>query len=206
MEHEYNFKAATPLVDAVFTQLPVMAAVATEPLAFASKPFKELGVVALLHLRPTLIAMVAGWIGLGLDPGSILVVAKTYDYPEGGYVRAALAAFGVQVASVTDLAQALPDFLERLGPKRFVVVEDGGHILPSVAGHPHLIGSIEQTTKGIRRTRLALGEPDTPVASLPASRFKCVFEPAHVARAGIAAIGGLIGGRGQLKKMNVTLF
>src|SRR4051794_17140076 len=71
-------------------KLPVMEAVAANRESQAKQPCQNLGIVALLHLRPTLVAIVKAWISLGANPHDLLVIAKAYNYPEGDIVRIAL--------------------------------------------------------------------------------------------------------------------
>ncbi|HVV61674.1 MAG TPA: hypothetical protein VHD14_07935, partial [Pseudolabrys sp.] len=185
--------------------LPVIAAVGANRDFQARRPCKELGIVALLHLRPTLVAMVKAWISLGADPQDLLIIAKVYNYPEGDVVRVVLRELGVTVVSVTDIGLAISVFLARLGDKRFMVIEDGGHVMPHVCNHPRLIGAIEQTTKGIRRCRAAIAKLRKPYLALPQSTFKQRFEPDHVARAATESIERLLAGHAQLGSMSVAV-
>lgn len=185
--------------------LPVIAAVSANCDFQAKQPCKGLGIVALLHLRPTLLAMVKAWVSLGAHPRDLLIIAKVYNYPEGDIVHIALRDLGVTVVSVTDIEQVLPAFVTQLGQKPFMVVEDGGHVMPYVYNHPRLIGGVEQTTKGVRRCRAAIAKFRKPHLSLPDSKFKQRFEPDHVARAASESIEHLLAGHTQLKSLNVAV-
>ena len=185
--------------------LPVIHAVGAYRPFQAQQPCSKLGIIVLLHLRPTLVAMAKAWISLGADPRDMLIVAKNYNYPEGDVVRIALRDLGVTVVSVNDIGPALPIFLSELGDKLFMVVEDGGHIMPHVHKHPRLVGAIEQTTKGVRRCRAAIAKSRKPHLSLPESKFKQRFEPDHVARAAVESIERLVAGHAYLAEMSVAV-
>lgn len=194
-----------PFLQKPVDKLPVIAAVSANREFRAKQPCANLGIVALLHLRPTLVAMVKGWVSLGADPHDLLIIAKVYNYPEGDIVRMALRDLEVTVVSVEDLDQALPAFLARLNDKPFIVVEDGGHVMPHVCNHPRLIGAVEQTTKGVRRCRAAIAKFRKPHLSLPDSKFKQRFEPDHVARAAADSIERLLAGHARLQSMSAAI-
>jgi adenosylhomocysteinase len=201
MEMTLHFLASP--VQATLNALPVITAVGDK--FQDEKPFKDLGIIALLHLRPTLVATVRAWNGLGTDPQHILIIAKEYNYTERDIVLAELHRLGVKVVSVQVIDEALQAFLATLGGKRFMVVEDGGHIMPHIYDHPRLIGGIEQTTKGLRRVRAAITKFQTPLLSLPDSKFKKDFEPDHVARASVESIERLLAGHAELRYMSVAI-
>ncbi len=73
-----NVEAIWPgLVRPGTAELPVITAVSNNREFVSRQPFADIGIVALLHQRPTLVEMVKGWLNLGALAKNILVVGKS---------------------------------------------------------------------------------------------------------------------------------
>ena len=77
-----------------------------------------------------------------------------------------------------------------------LIVEDGGFIVPEIHCRfkdliPHVIGTVEQTTRGIRNDS-AIAELQFPVISVATSKLKGTFEPQYIGKAVVENIKRLL--------------
>lgn len=197
--------APAPRPGAPYGCYGVIDAVARNVAASGARPFRDIDLVLLLHLRPSLLAIVRAVVALGAAPERILVFKKDYDYPELALVESELWRLGVVAVAIEHADEALEAFRSKAAGRPVIVVEDGGHVLPRIHADPLLLGGVEQTTKGMRRFREAVPTFDKPLLDLPASRFKQKFEPYHVAAASVAAIERALGDGLPLQDFDVAV-
>jgi len=171
-------------------RLPVLEAYTQ---SIGSRPFEGFWAVLLLHFLTDLPPFLQRFQQLGLDPRRTWLVRKPYQYRRVEEVTRELVARGYHVQQCTaaegteaPAKRALRDLSRELpGEARFFVVEDGGFITPLLhedefaAIRQRCIGTVEQTTKGLRaieRVRpLAI-----PVVSVAGSVLKLRLEAADV--------------------------
>lgn len=163
------------------------------------KPFAGLQGIFVLHYLTDLIPFAQAVLELGLEPeGSIFFYKSRYQYPHRPGVLKWLQGRGFTVRPVEEVSEYIDELEETLEANnpRFIVVEDGGYITPLLhrMDSPlanHVIGAVEQTTKGLRSTEdwgvAAGGAGDLeglmrfPLISIPDSRIKQKVEPPLIA-------------------------
>lgn len=163
------------------------------------KPFAGLRGIFVLHFLTDLIPFAQACLELGLEPaGSIFFFKSRYQYPHRPGVLDWLQGRGFAVRPVEEISHYIGETEKTLsaGGPRYIVVEDGGYFTPLLhrTGSPlagHVIGAVEQTTKGLRSTedwgREAGGPRDLdglmrfPLISIPDSKIKQKVEPPLIA-------------------------
>ncbi len=192
-----------------FTGFPVIETMCNHPDLIAKQPFRGVGGAFLLHPRPSMVALVSGAIGLGMEPARMTALVKQYDYPEREESVALLRDAGVQVACVSEGASAISDFAGRLGRKPFVVADDGGALTINVYSRPALlaraIGFVEQTTRGVWRVNDEVGRMRKPHLALPDSRLKPGLECIDVGEAIAEALENHLAGHIDLATSSVAI-
>jgi len=165
--------------------------------AKTSTAFNGKSVLMVLHFLSDLIPFVDALNGMGANYSDMVLIAKPYPYPKRDYVSQQLRRLGVRVyrASkeypVTDRAH---DVLRELSQatdfvkKQFVVIEDGGYFTPLLhrAEFKRLlkkcVGTVEQTTKGIRANEEIPGKLGIPILSVAKCSFKSRYESPEIGR------------------------
>lgn len=202
------------VVDAAADAVPLPRELETEP--FRSFPMLRLACSALkqklggtplgglrgifvLHFLTDLIPFAQACLELGLETdGSIFFYKSKYQYPHRPGVLDWLRGRGFAIRPVEEIHQYIAETettVEAVG-RRFMIVEDGGYFTPllhrtgSVLAD-HVIGAVEQTTKGLRATEdwacAAGGSRDFdgllrfPLISIPDSNIKQKVEPPLIA-------------------------
>ena len=203
-----------PLLDDPFKDLPVLGYINQDPDLRARQPFRGIGVVALLHMFPNCLATVKTWLDLGAEPDDVTVFYKQagYGYDSDDSVKSALRALGVCVLPVGKLNGEFFDQFEAQLTARdlqFIVCEDGGIAAPQILKKPSLLarclGFVEQTTKGLWRTKAVTARPAKPYLALPLSEFKQKFEPPHVALAFVRTFDTFLAGYRALRDMRIAV-
>ena len=203
-----------PLLADPFKDLPVLGFINQDPALRSQQPFRGVAVVALLHMFPNCLATVKTWLDLGAEPGDVTVFYKQagYGYDSDDSVKSALRVLGVNVLPVGKLTGEFLDRLESQLTERdlqFIVCEDGGIATPQILKRPSLlarcIGFVEQTTKGLWRTKAVTARPTKPYLALPLSEFKQKFEPPHVALAFVRTFDTFLAGYRALRDMRIAV-
>ena len=203
-------KSAVPIAELANT--PVLWRYALKPEFAAAKPFAGKRTLIALHALPNLTAFLAAMMMLGLDPAKTTVFVKGYNYGGKAAVLKWLKKHRFEVQSVDEIDA---DFLAELEAEvevsglPILIVEDGGYFSPKLHTlHPsllrHVVGIVEQTSRGRDNLLEAVGNDASriaaPVVSIPDSKLKQRFEPAHVANGILLALQNLIPtALGQLK-------
>lgn len=153
------------------------------------KPFKDKRVFFVLHFLKDLVPFVKAAERLGLEIEKSYFFYKDYPYPQREAMRKWLEGQHAVVQprsririNLEELAEISSGSIEKL-----LIVEDGGFFVPAIHREfpqlvPHVIGAIEQTTRGIRNAE-EVGELRLPVISVATSKLKSDYEPPYIARA-----------------------
>ncbi|MFW6114451.1 MAG: NAD(P)-dependent oxidoreductase, partial [bacterium] len=114
---------------------------------------------------------------------------KDYPYPHVEVTRQVLEQRGYSIKALADGVEQVAEFaVEQTEAGRpLLIVEDGGYIVPYLHEAcpellSHVIGAVEQTTKG-KRNDEKISELRFPVLAVAASEAKQVLESSHVGRA-----------------------
>jgi S-adenosylhomocysteine hydrolase len=172
-----------------FRQTPIMAHLYHDPAIRAEQPFANKRAICLLHVLPDLLPFLMVMMQQGLQPELTTVIYKNYPYPSKDMVVDTLKKWGMEVISRDDLSLDLLQGLAERDNLRWLVIEDGGHVVPLILQDTSLtnrtIGCIEQTTRGIWHIEDAIkaggGSISFPVLSVPHSECKQKFEPRQIA-------------------------
>lgn len=191
---------------------PVLWRYALKPEFAAAKPFAGKRTLIALHALPNLTAFLAAMMMLGLDPGKTTVFVKGYSYGGKAAVLKWLKKHRFEMRSVDEIDANYFSKLEveaEASGFPIIIIEDGGYFSPKLhAIHPsllrHVVGIVEQTSRGRDNLLEAVGNDASriaaPVVSIPDSKLKQRFEPAHVANGILLALQNLIPtALGQLK-------
>jgi S-adenosylhomocysteine hydrolase len=196
-----------------FKDLPVIGFINQHQGLRSDQPFCGVAILALLHMYPNALAVARTWIDFGCEPGDIFLCHKSgYGYDADDSVKNALTELGINVLPVSMLDGGFLDRLEaQLTTRdlRLIVCEDGGIAAPQILKRPSLLakceGFVEQTTKGLRRTKSVTARPAKPYLALPLSEFKRKFEPPHVAHAFVRTLDAMLVGYRRLRDMNIAV-
>jgi adenosylhomocysteinase len=144
--------------DAFAEQLPLLAGLAKR---VKDKPLGECGVVLVGSLLSDLVVQAQTLIALGARPEAVTVLKKEYPYKLRSRVEAHLAGLGIAVLPVSDAETALRLHAARVCEPS-VVIDDGGHVLPTVMRLapdllPSFQGLVEQSSAGIEELEVAAG-------------------------------------------------
>lgn len=163
-----------------------------------SQPFRGKRVFIILHFLRDLIPFVEGMKKLGLDMGNAYFFYKDYPYPQKEGIKTWLSEQG----AIVEPRSKIPQYLAQLNAMPsgsigdILIIEDGGFIVPEIHREftnliPHVIGSVEQTTRGIRNDE-AIKEIQFPVISVATSKLKGTFEPQYIGKAVVENIKRLL--------------
>lgn len=181
---------------------PVLWKLALSRNSGAEHPFAGLRTLIVLHALGNLRAFLRAMMLKGLDPGLTTVFVKPYDYGEKPQVLAWLGERGFSVRHVEDIGA---DFLAELDAEQpalpILIVEDGGYfasathtLKPSLLSR--VVGTVEQTSRGIAKLREAVGNNveriAVPVVSVPDSTLKREFEPPFIAAGIVRTLHNLL--------------
>jgi S-adenosylhomocysteine hydrolase len=200
-----NYKMQKPAVPiAELGNTPVLWRYALKPEFVAVTPFAGKRTLVALHALPNLTAFLAAMMMLGLDPAKTSVFVKGYNYGGKATVLNWLKKHGFELLGVegitADYLAALETEVEASGLP-VLIVEDGGYFSPKLHVScpsllPHVLGIVEQTSRGRDNLLEAVGKNASrvgvPVISIPDSKLKQRFEPAHVANGILLALQNLI--------------
>jgi len=174
-------------VNALSDTMPILAYLSSN---IPNDVLRDKRFIIVLHFLKDLIPFMKACEEIGLNPAETLLFYKEYLYPHKDSIIRYFQNKGYLVSSLDSLDEVLPSFQERCRDDRksIIIVEDGGYIIPKIHGREykeikaHVIGAVEQTTKGEREDgnirNLAF-----PILSIARSNLKNRFEPPHVARA-----------------------
>ncbi len=158
-------------------------------------PFAGLRVVFILHFLTDLLPFAKACVELGLDPKQAMFLFKSeYRYPHIDSVREWLHAEGFETRPVGEAAAYVEELASAWTPNDppILIVEDGGYLAPLLHERKspllaHVIGAVEQTTKGLRKTedwgktqtadKNLHGTLQFPLISIPDSTIKTRIEP-----------------------------
>jgi S-adenosylhomocysteine hydrolase len=181
---------------------PVLWKLALSKNSSADHPFAGLRTLIVLHALGNLRAFLRAMMLKGLEPALTTVFVKPYDYGEKPQVLAWLAERGFSVCQVDEIGT---DFLAGIEAEMpalpILVVEDGGYfasamhaLMPSLLSR--VIGTVEQTSRGIAKLREAVVEDlariAVPVVSVPDSTLKKGFEPPFIAAGIVRTLHNLL--------------
>ena len=191
---------------------PVLWRYALKPEFAAMKPFAGKRTLIALHALPNLTGFLVAMMMLGLDPGKTTVFVKGYNYGGKTSVLKWLKKHRFEVRSVDEIVAdylAALDVETEMSGLPILIVEDGGYFSPKLhtlrpSLLPRVCGIVEQTSRGRENLLEAVGNDASkvrvPVVSMPDSKLKKRFEPAHVANGVLLALQNLIPvALGQLK-------
>ncbi|MEY9859343.1 adenosylhomocysteinase [Catenulispora sp. GAS73] len=176
--------------DAFAEQLPLLAGLLER---VTDKPLGGCGVVLVGHLLSDLVVQAQTLIALGARPEAMTVLKKEYPHKLRSRVEAHLAALGIAVLPVSDAETALRLHAARVCEPS-VVIDDGGHVLPTVTRlAPELLpsfqGLVEQSPAGIEELGDAV---PVPVFSVAQSAVKRGIEARWIAESVVRSIRELV--------------
>jgi len=157
---------------------------------------KDYFIIILLHFLRDLIPFVEGLKKFGAEPKKCYLICKPYPYAYKDWISSFLRDEGYNIIIVDDfdkMEAAITLTLEEIEQKikkengHFIIVEDGGYITPILHKKfkdiiPYCKGTVEQTTKGIRRDK-EVKDLQVPILNVAECKFKKDYEPRFVARA-----------------------
>jgi S-adenosylhomocysteine hydrolase len=181
-----------------FIHTPLLRYYSKEPRFLKTQPFKNKRVFVILHFLRDLIPFVDGMKSLGLEMNNAYFFYKDYPYPQKEGIKTWLSEQG----AIVEPRSKIPQYLEQLNVMQstsigeILIIEDGGFIVPEIHRKftnliPHVIGAVEQTTRGIRNDE-AIGGIQFPVISVATSKLKGTFEPQYIGRAVVENIKRLL--------------
>ncbi|CAN1527921.1 SAM1 S-adenosylhomocysteine hydrolase [Rhabdaerophilaceae bacterium] len=186
--------------DELLPKNPVIDAVPKGRLG-KTKPLKDVSVIFTgSHFRGTLLSVVNAACAMGAEASNMAFGKKPYDYREGKVVCEELHRKGCFVADITEIETSFPSFLERqvAAGRRIIVCDDGGYGNALLARNPaflqHVIGAVEQTTRGVWQIEQMADAPRHAVLALSHSELKKKFECGTV---GEKVLNALEAHRGQ---------
>jgi len=151
------------------------------------EPFRDKGLLILLHFLRDLVPFMQSCRKLGASPESTKIFYKNYNYANKAEVEEYLKHEGYRIYPIEDVDATLVPLNEAKGQST-IVIEDGGIIVPRLhntdfrAICARTLGAVEQTSRGIRNDQ-KVRKILFPIVSIPGSQIKDTFEPPHVARA-----------------------
>jgi S-adenosylhomocysteine hydrolase/pyrimidine deaminase RibD-like protein len=166
-----------------------------------ARPFKGKRVLLVLHFLRDFIPFVKAAVNFGLEMKNAYFFYKEYPYPQKEAVRKWLEEqfINEKASPVVRPRSHISQFLKQLAESpaetigRILIVEDGGFFVPSIHKEfcqfiPHIIGAVEQTTRGIKNAEDWEKEREEnklqfPVISVATSELKRKFEPPYIAEA-----------------------
>ncbi len=180
-------------------EMPLLHLFSQHPALAKSQPLRGIHVLSTLHALPNLRSTLTALERLGLEPEKARLYYKNYAYPAKTDTLAWAEERGYRTAPVESLNSKTLAQIEVELPEdaHLLLAEDGGHAFTAICRHapgllPHIMGVVEQTTKGIRRIEHTMdsagGELSFPVLSLPDAIVKRTIEPPHIARGVIRSI------------------
>jgi S-adenosylhomocysteine hydrolase len=195
---ELSTKIPPAIIANPFAKTPLLRYYSRDPGFQKSQPFKNKRVFVILYFLRDLIPFVEGMKNLGLEMSNAYFFYKDYPYPQKEGIKTWLS----EQEAVVEPRSKIPQYLEQLNVMQsasigeILVIEDGGFIVPEVHKKftnliPHVIGAVEQTTRGIRNDA-AIGEIQFPVISVATSKLKGTFEPQYIGRAVVENIKRLL--------------
>lgn len=158
-------------------------------------PFRNKQVFFVLHFLKDLIPFVKASVNLGLDMKNAHFFYKDYPYPQRESMKKWLEEQGATVKPRSYIPQCLKQLTESssIEIKKILIVEDGGFFVPLIHREftqliQHVIGAVEQTTRGIRNAENWKKEKKKnrlrfPIISVATSELKNKFEPPYIADA-----------------------
>jgi S-adenosylhomocysteine hydrolase len=195
---ESSIKIPLDIIEDPFAHTPLLRYYSRDSKFIKSQPFKDKRVFVILHFLRDLIPFVEGMKILGLEMSNAYFFYKDYPYPQKEGIKTWLSEQG----AIVQPRSQIPQYLEQLNAMssdsigEILIVEDGGFIVPEIHQKfknliPHVIGAVEQTTRGIRNDA-AIGEIQFPIISVATSKLKGTFEPPYIGRAVVENIKRLL--------------
>jgi len=186
---EIPVKIPTDVVEDPFAHTPLLRYYSRDGKFKKSQPFRGKRVFIILHFLRDLIPFVEGMKNLGLEMGNAYFFYKDYPYPQKEGIKTWL----LEQGAIVEPRSKIPQYLDQLNAMPsgsiggILIIEDGGFIVPEIHRKftnliPHVIGSVEQTTRGIRNDE-AIREIQFPVISVATSKLKGTFEPQYIGKA-----------------------
>ena len=169
-----------------------------EPKLQERRPFNGKKFLVLLHFLADLVPFIEAAKILGLDLSNSCFFYKDYPYPQKEAIIKWLKDNGARVEPRSFIKQYLEELAKTpeddIGT--ILIIEDGGFISPLIHSDfpnlvSHTIGSVEQTTRGIRNAD-KIPKLEFPIISVAKSRLKGDFEPHYVAKAALNNINKLL--------------
>jgi len=194
-----NFIYSSNELKLIRDKMPLLGYLAKKLSAeLSDRPFTDINFLVVLHFLKDLIVFLEACEKLGLEPSRTHLFYKPYLYPHREEIVSHLKAKGYHVYPLEDLEEVLDTLNKQDVNSHFVVIEDGGYIVPLLhAKFPKLlentIGAVEQTTRGIRNDE-QVGDLKIPVLNVAESKIKNEIEPPHVADAVIKNLESLLTG------------
>jgi len=185
------------LVEFIPPNLPVLKRQIQKQISLhGSKVFRAYGLLLVMHFLDDLVPFIEGLMSLGARQESICLLVKPYPYGNrsgvGGYLAHRYRNLRtIYLPSLPPheqyLKQAIEACIKGARSGKFIVIEDGGYVVPFMHknyGNCNSIclGAVEQTTKGIRLDQ-KVRNLRIPVVSVAGSRFKERFEAPLVGKA-----------------------
>jgi S-adenosylhomocysteine hydrolase len=208
---EFHEKLPEQLMEEPFVNADLLQYYSREPTLLGQMPFEGKRVFFTLHFLKDLIPFVKACENLGLNLKNAYFFYKSYPYPQRTAIKKWLEGQGATVEPRSLINQYLKQFAEssdRIG--EILIIEDGGFFVPAIHREftqliPHVIGAVEQTTRGIFNDEDWENEKKNnklkfPVLSVANSELKGEFEPQYIAEAVVDNIKRMlpdIGVRGQ---------
>lgn len=174
-----------------------------------TRPLADYSIVCVQHILGSTGSLIASLVRCGADPSRIHVVGKAYSTHQGVYeqlrrcrVEVTNPAFegGADEPYDAVLARAVSRCLlrvvhrcRRLGSRRILLIDDGGHALASANAltDEFHICAVEQTTRGIRVASTL--SPRFPVVNVGRSRAKLELEAPLIALSMTRSLDHLLG-------------
>jgi S-adenosylhomocysteine hydrolase len=191
-----------------FNAFPLLGWAKSEMNQRLGKPLAGLEGVFALHFLTSLIPFARGCKELGLSPKDAVFFYKEYEYPHKEPIQNWLEQEGFTIRNVEEVEAYIKEKEAALRPDSppLLIVEDGGYLVPRLHRQrspllPHVIGAVEQTTKGLRATEKwghenhAAGDLNGlmqfPLLSVPDSTIKVGVEPGIIGDQVVQCIQGL---------------
>ena len=210
---EFHEKLPEQLMEDPFANADLLRYYSREPTLLRQMPFEGKRVFFTLHFLKDLIPFVKACENLGLNLKNAYFFYKGYPYPQRTAIKKWLEEQGATVKPRSSINQYLKQFAESPSDDRIgeiLIIEDGGFFVPAIHREftqliPHVIGAVEQTTRGIFNAEDWENEKDEnelkfPVLSVANSELKGEFEPQYIAEAVVDNIKRMlpdVGVRGQ---------
>lgn len=183
-----------------FKNTPLLRYYSNDRDLIEKRPFKGKRVLILLHFLRDLIPFINAAMKLGLNMEDSIFFYKDYPYPQRDSVKRWLEEHDAKVVP----RSLIDKIIEKLSEdttnraKNIIIIEDGGFVGPLILQQfpklsENVIGSVEQTTRGIRNIEKAgISGLKFPIISVATSKLKSEFEPPYIAKAAVANISRLL--------------